>query len=218
MLRLVIGNKNYSSWSLRPWLALRAAGIPFEEEVVLLDRPDTAERLARLSPSGRVPVLLDGDLVVWDSLAICEYAAERFPERRLWPADARVRAVARSACAEMHSGFQALRERLPVNIRASRPEVGLTPPVEADVARLVQLWTDCRERFGAGGPFLFGPFSIADAFFAPVVTRFRTYGVPLDGEAARWAEAVLAVPAMQEWVAAARAEKESVARYDRRST
>jgi glutathione S-transferase len=216
MLRLVIGNKNYSSWSLRPWLALRQAAIPFEEEVVALDRPDTAERLARLSPSRRVPVLLDGDLVVWDSLAICEYAAERFPEKRLWPADARIRAVARSACAEMHSGVTALRERLPVNVRASRPDVRRPPEVEADVARLVQLWTDCRDRFGAGGPFLFGAFSIADAFFAPVVTRFRTYGVPLDGEAARWADALWSLPALQEWVAGARAEPEVVAKYENR--
>lgn len=216
MLRLVIGNKNYSSWSLRPWLALRHAGIPFEEETIALDQPDTAERLLRVSPSRRVPVLKDGDLVVWDSLAICEYAAERFPEKRLWPEDPRVRAVARSACAEMHSGFQALRERLPVNVRASRFDVARTPGVEADVARLVQLWTDCRERFGAAGPFLFGPFSVADAFFAPVVTRFRTYGVPLEGEAAGWADRVWSLPAMQEWVAGARAERETVARYDNR--
>ena len=216
MLRLVIGNKNYSSWSLRPWLALRHVGVPFEEETIALDRPETAERLLRASPSRRVPVLEDGDLVVWDSLAICEYAAERFPEKRLWPADPRVRAVARSACAEMHSGFQALREALPVNIRASRPEVPRSPAVEADVARLVQLWTDCRERFGAEGPFLFGSFSIADAFFAPVVTRFRTYGVPLEGEAARWADAVWSLPAMQEWVAGAGAERETVAKYDNR--
>jgi glutathione S-transferase len=216
MLKLVLGNKNYSSWSMRPWLALRHAGIPFEEEVIPLAQPDTAERLARISPSGRVPVLIDGDLAVWDSLAICEYAAERHPDARLWPAAPRARAVARAVAAEMHSGFMALRNGFPVNVRASYPGSPRTPEIQQDIDRIVHIWSDCRARFGQGGPFLFGEFSVADAFYAPVVSRFRTYGVPLEGEPARWAEAVWNVPAMQEWASAAANEPWRAERYDRR--
>src|SRR6516164_5477387 len=155
-LKIVIGNKKYSSWSLRGWLALKHTGEPFEEILVPLDQPSTREQLLRHSPSGRVPVLIDGDTVVWDSLAICEYLNERFPDRNLWPKDATARAMARSVSAEMHSGFFALREHLPMKFRETFPSKPLRPDVKADISRILQLWNDCRSRFGAGGPFLFG--------------------------------------------------------------
>lgn len=212
-MKLVIGNRNYSSWSLRPWLLLTHAGIPFEEQVIPLDRPDTAPAIARVSGAGRVPVLVDGDLTVWDSLAICEYVAERHPEKALWPRDASARAVARSAAAEMHSGFQALRTHCPMDFRASYAPSALPAEVEADVRRITALWTECRSRFGAAGPFLFGAFSVADAFYAPVVSRFRTYAIPVSGVAAGWAEAIWALPAMQRWLEGARAETMTMDRY-----
>ena len=213
-LTLVLGNKNYSSWSMRPWLALRAAGISFDELVIPLDRPETAEQIARYSPSGRVPALLDADLTVWDSLAIIEYAAERFPQARLWPAAREARAIARSASAEMHSGFQALRAHLPMNLKRKPAARALTPEVERDVARIVAIWRDCRTQFGAGGPFLFGAFSAADAMFAPVVTRFDTYAVPVDGETRAYMDAILGHPAFQEWRRAALAEPWASEKYD----
>jgi glutathione S-transferase len=200
---LYVGNKNYSSWSLRPWLALKRTGAEFDEVVITLDQPTTRATILKVSPSGRVPVLLHGEFAVWDSLAICEYLAERFPEARLWPADGAARAVARSASAEMHSGFAALRGHLPMNIRSSFPSRGVTPEVQAEINRIVALWRDCRRRFGAGGRFLFGEFTIADAMYAPVVTRFRTYRVALDDEAQAYCDAVWAMPAMQEWAQAA---------------
>jgi glutathione S-transferase len=200
---LYVGNKNYSSWSLRPWLALKRTGAEFDEVLIPLDQPTTRATILKVSPSGRVPVLLHGEFAVWDSLAICEYLAERFPEAKLWPEDGAARAVARSASAEMHSGFAALRGHLPMNIRSSFPNRGVTPEVQAEINRIVALWRDCRRRFGAGGPFLFGDFTIADAMFAPVVTRFRTYRVALDDEAQAYCDAVWAMPAMQEWAQAA---------------
>ena len=212
-MKLVIGNRNYSSWSLRAWMAMEAFGIPREEEVVPLDQPESAARIAAFSAAGRVPVLLDGDLAVWDSLAICEYLAERFPERGLWPTDPAARAVARSACAEMHSGFQALREACPMKCKEVFDPKPLAPEVQANVARIVALWEECRRRFGQGGPFLFGAFSLADAFYAPVVSRFRTYGVKLPGPAEAYAQAMWAHPAMQKWLAAARAETFAMKRY-----
>ncbi|MCI0672885.1 MAG: glutathione S-transferase family protein [Myxococcaceae bacterium] len=213
-LTLVVGSKNYSSWSLRPYLALAHTGQPFEEVVIALDRPDTAANIASHSPSGRVPALRHGELTVWDSLSICEYLAETFPQAQLWPQDPAARAVARSVSAEMHSGFGALRQNLGMNIRARKPGVGLTAPgVAEDIARIQALWTECRTRFGAGGPFLFGRFSIADAMFAPVVTRFVTYGVLLDATLAAYRDAVLALPAMEAWTRAALAEP-PVARYE----
>jgi glutathione S-transferase len=214
----VLGNKNYSSWSLRAWLLLKEIGVPFEEKVIPLDQPQTAEEIAKYSPSGRVPALLDGDLVVWDSLAVCEYLNEKFPEKRLWPADARTRATARSVSAEMHSGFQALREHLPMKFRESLRLAGLAPEVKRDVDRILQIWSDCRRKFGAAGPFLFGQFSIADAMYAPVVSRFKTYGVALEGSPADYAETIWNLPAMQEWFAAARAEPYRVARYEAQAT
>jgi glutathione S-transferase len=213
-LTLVIGNKNYSSWSLRPWLLLRQAGIPFDEVYIPLYRPDSAAALAQWSPSGKVPALHDGDVRVWDSLAICEYLAERFPDRQLWPADATARAVARSVSAEMHSGFAALREHMSMNIRARRPGRGRTPESLADVERIQAIWTDCRARFGQGGDFLFGRFCIADAMYAPVVLRFQTYGVALKGAAKDYADAMLALPALKAWVADALTEAERIEKFE----
>jgi len=210
-LVLVIGNKNYSSWSLRPWLALAAAGIPFEEIRIPLYEAGSKAEILRHSPAGKVPVLKHGGLVVWDSLAICEYVAERFPEAQLWPADPAARATARSASAEMHSGFVALRSQMPMNLRAHKPGRGRGPGVQEDVDRITTLWRELRARFGAGGDFLFGRFSIADAMYAPVVGRFRTYEVALDPASRRYADAVWALPALQPWLEASRAETERIA-------
>ena len=209
---LVIGNKNYSSWSLRPWLALTEAGIAFEERRIVLDQPQTKVEILRHSPSGKVPCLIDGELVVWDSLAICETANERYAGGALWPADADARARARAVSAEMHSGFAALRTHMPMDIRSRDPERGASAQqrtdVATDIARIQAIWSDCLER--RGGPLLFGAFSIADASFAPVVTRFRTYGVELPAPLARYAETVLGLKAMQRWVEAAAAETEVI--------
>ena len=172
---LLIANKNYSSWSLRAWLALRHSGIVFDEQQVWLDNPDTKEKIKAFSPSGRVPAYKDGALLIWDSLAICEYAAEKAPE--LWPAEARARAVARAVAAEMHSGFMALRSAMPMNLRAANRKVEMTPAILADIDRIEHLWSDCRARFAEGGPWLFGQWSIADAMYAPVATRFVSYDV-----------------------------------------
>jgi glutathione S-transferase len=204
MLTLVIGNKNYSSWSLRPWLALKQAGIPFEEVMVDLYARDAKAQLARHSPSGRVPALIDGALTVWDSIAICEYAAEIEPA--LWQQDRAARATARSVSAEMHSGFAALRSKMPMDCQARLPGAGRTPESEKDIARIAALWEECRGRYGADGPFLFGRFSIADAMYAPVVWRFRSYGVELPPVARAYANTMEALPAMQDWLAAALAE------------
>lgn len=213
-LTLVIGNKNYSSWSMRPWLVLRQAGIAFKEVRIPLYWPESAAQLTAWSPSGLVPALHDGEIKVWDSLAICEYLNERFPEKQLWPLDAAGRAVARSVSAEMHAGFGALRQNMTMNIRGRFPGKGRTPECLADIGRIVAIWTDCRARFGGGGDFLFGRFCIADAMYAPVVLRFLTYGVALDGAARDYAEAVLALPALQEWVADALAEVERIEKFE----
>lgn len=202
---LVIANRNYSSWSLRAWLALRHTGAAFDEVVVPLWQANTKEEIRRHSPSGSVPVLKHEDLAIWDSLAIAEWAAERFPEAGLWPADPSVRAVARSVTCEMHSGFGALRRELPMNIRL-RSSKALSAEAERDVARVEAMWADLRNRHGRSGPFLFGQFTIADAFYAPVATRFVTYGVKLSGAAAQYAETLLGMPAMGEWMDLARKE------------
>jgi len=213
-LTLVVGSKNYSSWSLRPYLALAHTGAKFDEVVIALDAPDTAANIVRHSPSGKVPVLRHGELTVWDSLAICEYLAELFPEAKLWPEQRAARALARSVSAEMHSSFMALRQHCGMNLRARKPGVGLQAPgVAQDIARVKALWTQCLEQHGAGGPFLFGAFSIADAMYAPVVTRFVTYGVELDARLSAYRDAVLALPAMQAWAKAGEAEP-PVARYE----
>ncbi len=201
---LVIGDKAWSSWSLRPWLAAKAAKIPFREEQVKLRQADTTEAIARHSGSGRIPVLKRGALTVWDSLAICEYLAELAPQARLWPEDASARAVARSISAEMHSSFIALRKEFPMDFHARFVDRVPSEQTRADISRIAKIWLETRRGFGAGGQFLFGAFTIADAMYAPVATRFHTYGVDLaaygdDGTAAAYAEAVLAMPEMQEW-------------------
>ena len=205
---LVIANKNYSSWSMRPWVLLRSLGIDFEEVQLKFDSDAWRENIARRSPSGLVPVLwLDGE-PVWDSLAIVETVAERFPEKTVWPRDPRARMVARSICAEMHSGFRALRSAMPMNIRGEHPGKGMSPDVKRDIDRVVANWSGVRERFGQAGELLFGGFTAADAFYAPVVSRFATYAVKLPPVARRYADAVLALPAVREWSASARAETE----------
>ncbi len=210
-LTIIIGNRNYSSWSLRPWLALRRTGAPFEEVAIQLRQPDTAATIARYSPSGRLPALRHGAATIWDSLAICEHLADAFPAAKLWPADREARSQARAASAEMHAGFGELRRLLPMDIVRRWPIGDRLAKVAADVERISGIWRDCRQRFGrhgANGPgdFLFGGFSIADAMFAPVVTRFVTYGVPLDEVCSKYVTAVTGWPAMQDWTAAAKAE------------
>jgi glutathione S-transferase len=203
---LVIGNKNYSSWSLRPWLAMKVLGIPFREQRIPLYGESSRQEILKTSPAGKVPVLVDGALHVWDSLAILEYLAEREP--RLWPADAALRARARSVSAEMHSGFQALRQHMSMNIRRRHPGKGRTPESLADVRRIQEIWGECR------GPVLFGAFCAADAMYAPVVLRFRTYEVELPGACRAYADAMLALPALQEWIRDAEREAESLPQFD----
>ena len=215
---LVVGNKNYSSWSLRPWLLMKQASVAFDEIRVPLYGPGYKDELRKYSPAGKVPVLLHGDLIVWDSLAICEYIAERHPDRQLWPADAAFRAVARSISAEMHSGFAALRSNMGMNCRGSFPGVGRTVEVAGDIERIQRIWNECRERAGAHGPFLFGAFTIADAMYAPVVLRFRTYAVQLSAASQQYADAILALPALQEWVEAGRAETEVIPAFEPAAT
>ena len=210
-LQLVIGNKNYSSWSMRPWVLLRGAGIAFEEIQLKFDRDTRVVGIEPYSPTRKVPVLLVDGEPVWDSLAICETLAELYPEKSLWPAASDARRFARSICAEMHSGFQALRSAMPLNIRGRHPGKGMNPQVRKDVDRIVSIWQSCRERFGAGGAMLFGRFGIADAFYAPVATRFRTYEVTLPSAAQAYAEALQVLPAVKEWTEAACREKELVA-------
>lgn len=215
---LVIGNRNYSSWSLRGWLMARAAGIEFEEIVVPLDLPDTQATIRKHSPSGRVPVLLHRGLAVWESLAIAEYLNDIRPEAGLWPASVSARAHARSISTEMHAGFTELREKMPMNIRASMPGKGMTPAVRAEIERITSMWRDCRKRFSGAAArddgFLFGAFCAADAMYAPVVTRLRTYGVPMDTDTDAYCRAVLAYPPMKEWVDAARNEPWLIEKYE----
>jgi glutathione S-transferase len=215
---LVIGNKNYSSWSLRGWLMARIAGIAFDEIVVPLDLPETQASIRKHSPSGRVPVLLHRGLAVWESLAIAEYLHELEPAAGLWPTAPAARAQARSVAAEMHAGFAELRTNMPMNIRASYPGKGMTPAVRADIERITSLWRDCRKRFAGAVPkddgFLFGTITAADAMYAPVVTRFRTYGVKLDSDAEAYCKAILGHTAMKEWVDAANHEPWLIARCE----
>lgn len=206
-LTLVFGNKNYSTWSLRPWLLLRHFGVPFHEQRVALSTPETAAVLKPISPTSCVPVLLDGDLAVWDSLAICEYVSEQFLGGRGWPADSRARAQARSLAAEMHSGFQALRSAWPMNIRLQR-KLAPTPGVAACIKRIDAMWSDCLARHG--GPWLFGDFSIVDAMYAPVALRFHSYQPALSVAAERYLQSVLGHPAIQKWMEAARGETEII--------
>ena len=213
-LTLIIGNKNYSSWSLRPWLLLKQAGIPFVERRIPLRSAEWSAQISRLSPSGKVPALQHGSIQAWDSLAICEYIAEQYPDKQLWPGDRAARAEARSISAEMHAGFQALRQNMFMNIRRSMPGGGRAPEALADVERIVAIWNGCRRRYASGGPFLFGHFTIADAMYAPIPLRFQTWGVSVEGLAGEYARTLLALPAMQEWIAAAGAERESLPHYE----
>jgi len=209
-LKLVIGNKNYSSWSLRPWLAMKQFGLDFDEVRIALDTPESTEKIQQYSPSGKVPVLIHDTLTVWETLAICEYLAEQFPKLNWWPEDQTARAIARSISAEMHSGFQNLRQNMPMDCRARLPGKGMSSEVQKDIARITAIWQECRQQFGSGGNLLFGEFTIADAMFAPVVSRFVTYDVQLDPISRAYAEAILALPAMQEWTKAAEAELETI--------
>ena len=205
-LRLVIGNKNYSSWSLRPWIAMKVAGIEFEETVIPLYEPGSRDRILEVSPTGKVPALIDGDIRVWETLAILDYLVDRYPDTGFWPKDQAARAHARSVASEMHAGFAPLRRLCPMNMRRPVKARELTPEVAADVARIDSLWTECRTRFGAGGPFLFGGFGAADAMFAPVVSRLHTYDIAVGALSRRYMEAVMELPAWHEWQAAAERE------------
>ena len=206
-LTLVIGNKNYSSWSMRPWLALKACDIAFDEVSIPLYTGDAdKQRILKFSRAGKVPVLVDGDVTIWDSLAIIEYIAERFPEARLWPEHAASRAHARSVSAEMHSGFAALRNECGMNLHRPVGAKALSADARADIARIQESWAECRARYGKGGPYLFGAFSAADAMYAPVVHRFRTYAIELTSAVRAYMDAMLALPAFQEWTRAGLAE------------
>jgi glutathione S-transferase len=204
-VKLYVGDYNLSSWSLRPWLVLKVAGAEFDTEVVRLDQPNSRAELLAVSPTGKVPVLHHGPVVIWESLAIAEYVAERFPTAHLWPEDPAVRAVARAAACEMHAGFANLRSQHPMNVTA-RIERPPSPEVQREVERLTALWRDLRLRFGDGGRYLFGRWSIADAMFTPVATRLRTYGIPVHADVRAYAEALLEHPAFRDWEELARTE------------
>jgi glutathione S-transferase len=205
-MTLVIGNKNYSSWSLRPWLAMKMAGLDFREVVIPLYEGDYKKKILKYSPAGKVPILVDGPVTVWDSLAILEYLAEKFSEKNLWPTDKTIRAHARAISCEMHSGFMALRKECPMDIRKDPENKILSDQARIDVGRIQAIWSDTRRQYGQKGDFLFGKFTIADAMFAPVVFRFRTYGIQLDATARAYSGAMLGLPALQEWIQAAQEE------------
>jgi glutathione S-transferase len=198
-LTLIIGNKNYSSWSLRPWIAMKVAGIAFEEKVIPLYEPGSREQVLQYSPSGKVPVLIDGDARVWESLAILEHLAEKFPDARLWPSDPGARSHARVAASEMHAGFIALRRACPMNMWLPPKPRPQSDEVMADVARIEELWSDCRVRLGTGGPFLFGAFAAADAMYAPVVARLHNFGLPVGKPARAYMDVVMGLPAWAQW-------------------
>lgn len=209
-MRLIIGNKNYSSWSLRAWLLLAASNIDFEEIRIALSMETSSAEISRYNKAGKVPVLHDGELVVWDSLAICEYISEGYLEGKGWPADKEARALARSCCAEMHSGFFTLRERLPMNCRAENRQVPVSADLQKEICRIDDLWSEMRTEYGGGGKWLFGEFSIADCMFAPVVFRFSTYQIPVSEESREYMQTVLSHPKIQLWLAAAREEEETI--------
>lgn len=215
-LKLAIGNKNYSSWSMRPWLALRANDIPFVETLIPLytDNPADKEQILSFSRAGKVPVLVDGDVTVWDSLAIIEYIAERYPEVKLWPDDVAARAHARSVCAEMHSGFVALRSECGMNLHRPIGPVALSADAKANVVRIEEIWRECRARHGARGPFLFGRFGAADAMYAPVVHRLRTYAIDVAADTRAYMETMMALPAFQEWTRDGLAETLVIAKFE----
>lgn len=212
MLNLILGNKAYSSWSLRAWLAVRQSGVPAKETVIPLYEEGSPERMREYSPTGKVPCLMDDDVVIWDSLAICEYVAEVAPDAGLWPAGRQARAVARAVTAEMHSGFPLIRKHMPMNVRKSLPGKGRPDDAESraaqerEIARADRLWEDCRTTYGQGGRFLFGQFTIADCFYAPMASRFHTYGVELGATAQEYVDTIMTMPLMKEWIADAEKE------------
>jgi len=209
-MRLIIGNKNYSSWSLRPWLLMTHLGIPFEEEVLSFNDPEFKSHVARYDSPGKVPILVDGELSVWDTLAIVEYLAEKFPQHRIWPESPAARARARSVCAEMHSSFSVLRSQLPMNCELQLNWTPLDRAALRDIARVFWIWEHCRANFGKGGGFLFGEFSAADAFYAPVVRRFLGFSIVMPDVCARYARMIDALPAMRRWLDAALQERDFV--------
>jgi glutathione S-transferase len=213
-LTLVIGNKSYSSWSMRPWMLLEAFGIGFEEVVIPLYDEGSKEQILRYTPSGKVPTLIDGDTTIWDSLSICEYVAEKFPDRAIWPKDAKARALARSMSAEMHSSFQALRQQCGMVVHRKKGPVDFSPDTLTDIARIEAMWADAREKHGQGGPFLFGVFSAADAMFAPVVVRFDVYQPKLGAATLAYMQAMQALPAWKKWMAGAAAETWRIPRFE----
>lgn len=213
-MKLIIGNKNYSSWSFRPWIALKAAGIPFDEEVISLYVDGSKEQILTRSPAGKVPILIDGETRVWESLAILEYAADRFPAANLWPSDPAARAHARAIATEMHGGFLALRNECGMNMWRPPAKRMLSADAQANIARVQEIWTEARQRFGAGGPFLFGKFSAADAMYAPVVSRFETYAIDVAEPVKAYMQAMIALPAWQEWRRAALKEEWVIPRFE----
>ena len=214
-LKLIIGNKNYSSWSMRPWVALRASNIPFEEVfITLYTGAADKQRILDFSGAGKVPILVDGDVTVWDSLAIMEYVAERFPEKRLWPENPAHRAHARAISAEMHSGFAALRNECGMNLHRPVRAIALSDEARANIARVEEIWAECRNRYGQSGPYLFGQFCAADAMFAPVVHRFRTYAVAVSKETQRYMDTMIALPAFAEWTKAGLAETVIIEKFE----
>jgi len=214
LLKLIIANKAYSSWSLRAWILLAHFKIPFEETVIPLDLPETHARILKHSPNGKVPALIDGPITVWESLSVIEYVAETHPEKAIWPRGKAARAHARSLAAEMHAGFQALRQACPANFRRPVRKIALNEAAEADVARIEAAWAHARKTFGKAGPFLFGRFSAADAMFAPVVNRLHIYDVPVSRRTREYMAAVMALPAWKAWVADAEAEEWRIEKYD----
>jgi glutathione S-transferase len=213
-LTLVIGNKNYSSWSMRPWFAMKGAGIPFAEVVVSLYVPGCREEILKHTPSGKVPALIDGGVTVWDSLAIIEYLNEKFPDKKLWPQDGTARALARSVSAEMHSSFQGLRSECGMNVRRKPSKRDMSEQTLADIARVQQIWADCRAGYGKGGPFLFGAFTAADAMYAPVVSRFLSYAIDVTPATRAYMDAVTALPAWREWTEGATAESWVIEKFE----
>lgn len=209
-LTLVIGNKNYSSWSLRPWLAMKQNGLQFKEIRIPLYAPESKQKLQQYTPSGKIPVLLHDSQTIWESLAILEYLTEEFSDLHWYPEDKTAKTIARSISAEMHGGFHKLRENMPMNCRAKYPGKGMALGVQKDIDRITEIWQECRQKFGDRGDMLFGKFTIADAMYAPVVMRFITYGVEVDKVCSDYMEAVLALPAMQEWVKAGEEEEEVI--------
>ncbi len=212
--KLIIGNKNYSSWSLRAWLLLKEAGIEFGEHRITLDMPHSASEIATFSSAGQVPILQLDDVTVWDTMAIAETVAERWPDKNLWPADTAARAHARAICAEMHAGFQNLRSRMPMNCRAMGRKIALPDELGRDINRIIAIWADCHRQYGDAGGWLFGHFTVADAMFAPVVLRFRTYGINLPDSAGHYPQRLLESEAMQEWLLAAESEIEVIDREE----